>query len=113
MGPYTMVTYSTRTNKIKTTLGLSMAAGSALSGYPAADSTPFTSFWKAAMAALRSLPFTMAGSGAVSVCGPLRICARAPGAASSLWYDTPALARKLLAMSHEVESKLFLPMGSN
>src|ERR1700733_1427392 len=90
-----------------------MAAGSALSGYPAADRIVLVSFWNAAIAALRSFPVTTVGSGAVRVFVPLRIWAMVPGGASILWYDTPAFARKLLAMSHDVESNVFLPMGSN
>src|SRR6202021_2121815 len=113
MGPYTIVTYSTKMNRINTTMGLLMVAGFALSGYPAAVSAALTCAWKAAIASLRSLPVTAAGSGAVKVPVPLRICAMVPGGASILWYVTPAFARKLFAISQEVESNLFLPMGSN
>src|SRR5580704_3251858 len=65
------------------------------------------------MASLRSLPVRARGSGAVRVVVPLRISATAPLGASIRAYETPALARKLLAMSHEVESNRFLPIGSN
>src|SRR5580700_3014330 len=113
IGPYTMVTYTTKMNNIKATIGLLIVAGSALSGYPAAASSAFTCFWKAAIAALRSAPFTTFGSGAVMELLPLRITASVPAGAFSLLYDTLAFARKLFAMSHDVESNAFFPTGSN
>ena len=109
IGPYTIVTYSTRTNSSATTIGVLMRAGSAFAGYRAAPSAASSACSKAVPRVFASGP--RASYDAIIVV-PTRISASRPDGPATFSYGTPLRTSDDLATS-QGDVNFEVPTGLN